>query len=353
MSGESLNNRSRAILGELVRAYLDTGEAVGSKTLSAKLGMRLSPASIRNVMAELEQRGFLYAPHTSAGRIPTEAGLRFFVHGLLEIGQLTTDEQERIARQCRARGQSYEQVFEDATTTLSGLSRCAGLVLAPKQEEPLKHIEFIALSPGQALVVMVLDGGIVENRIIDVPEGIPASALTEAGNYLNARLQGQTLAEARETIMAEIASHRASLDAMAATLVQQGLAVWSGETNQRALIVRGQSHLLQGVREAEDVERIRQLFELLETRGTFASLLDATQTAEGVQIFIGADNPLFRVSGCALIVAPFHNTREQVIGAIGVVGPARLNYSKVIPMVDYTARVISRLLGGQDPAIGA
>jgi heat-inducible transcriptional repressor len=343
---ETLNDRSREIFGALVRAYLDTGEAVGSKTLSARLGLNLSSATIRNVMADLERQGLLYAPHTSAGRLPTEAGLRFFVHGLLEVGQLTPDEMARIEAQSSASGKSYASVLEEAIAALSGLSRCAGLVLAPKQENPLRHIEFIHLGPGRALVVMVLDSGLVENRIIALPDGVPLSALLEAGNYLNARLSGRTLAEARMLIEAELTGDRASLDVLASRLVQTGLAVWSGDTApERSLIVRGQAHLLQDVREAGDIERIRRLFEALETKSTFISLLEAAQTAEGVQIFIGSDNALFDVSGCSLIVAPFHDTRARIIGAIGVIGPTRLNYSKVIPMVDYTARVMTRLIG--------
>ena len=347
---ETLNERSREIFGALVRAYLDTGEAVGSKTLSARLGLNLSSATIRNVMADLERQGLLYAAHTSAGRLPTEAGLRFFVHGLLEVGQLTPDEMAHIEAQSAATGKSYASVLEESIAALSGLSRCAGLVLAPKQDNPLKHIEFVHLGPGRALVVMVLEGGVVENRIIDLPEGVPLSALIEAGNYLNARLPGRTLGEARALIEAELSGDRANLDALASRLVQTGLAVWSGEAaTERSLIVRGQANLLQDVREAGDIERIRRLFEALETKSTFISLLEAAQAAEGVQIFIGSENDLFGVSGCSLIVAPFHDTRARIIGAIGVIGPTRLNYSKVIPMVDYTARVMTRLIGA--PAV--
>jgi heat-inducible transcriptional repressor len=340
-----LNDRSREIFGALVRAYLDTGEAVGSRTLSARLGLNLSSATIRNVMADLERQGLLYAPHTSAGRLPTEAGLRFFVHGLLEMGQLTHAEISHIETQCAAGGRTYTTVLEEATAALSGLSRCAGLVLAPKQETPLKHIEFVHLGAQRTLVVLVLEGGLVENRIIDLPEGIPPGVLIESANYLNARLAGRTLAEARSIIEAELATHRASLDDLATHLVQTGLAVWSGEAaTDRALIVRGQSHLLQDVREAGDVERIRRLFEMLETKSTFVTLLEAAQQAEGVQIFIGSDNPLFDVSGCSLVVAPFRDARAQIVGAIGVIGPTRINYSKVIPLVDYTARVMARLV---------
>lgn len=345
-----LNDRSREILGALVRAYLETGEAVGSKTLSSRLGLRLSAATIRNVMADLEQQGFLYAPHTSAGRLPTEAGLRFFVHGLLEVGQLTPDEMARIEAQTFTAGKTYDSVLAEAIAALSGLSRCAGLVLAPKQDKPLRHIEFVHLGPGRALVVMVLEGGLVENRIIELPDGVPLSALAEAGNYLNARLSGRTLAEAQMLIQAELSGDRASLDVLAAKLVQTGLAVWSGEAMpERSLIVRGQAHLLEDVREAGDIARIRRLFEALETKSTFVSLLEAAQHAEGIQIFIGSDNPLFDVSGCSLIVAPFHDTRARIIGAIGVIGPTRLNYSKIIPMVDYTARVMTRLIA---PPVG-
>lgn len=342
-----LNERSRAIFRELVEAYVETGAPVGSRTLSRRLSMSLSPATIRNIMADLEDAGLLYAPHTSAGRLPTEAGLRLFVNGLLEIGALGEEERARIDAECRAAGQSIEDILDRAVTMLSGLSRCAGLVLAPKTHRSLKHIEFVQLGPGRALVVLVTEGGVVENRIVEIPRGMPASALNEASNYLSDRLNGRTLDEAREEILAELEQHRSQLDEVSSRLVEAGLAVWSGGDQDTAasLIVRGQSHLLQDVKALEDLERVRALFETLETKEQLLRLLDLTNHAEGVQIFIGAESELFSLSGCSLVVAPYFNAREQIVGALGVVGPTRINYARIIPLVDYTAKVVGRLMG--------
>jgi len=339
-----LNERSREILRLVVDSYVETGEPVGSRTLSRRGSLELSPATIRNVLADLEDAGLLFAPHTSAGRLPTEAGLRLFVSGLLEVGGLSEEERQNIDGRLAAAGKSLSQALEEATTTLSGLSRCAGMVLAPKIERPLKHIEFVPLSPGRALVVMVTEDGLVENRLIELPPGTPAATLIAAGNYLNARLVGRTVEEARAAILAEIESRRAQLDELTGRLVAAGLASWAGgEAN--ALIVKGQARLLNDVTALGDLERLRTLFDMLETREAMVRLLDATREGEGVQIYIGADNPLFGVAGCSMIVAPYANSREQMVGAIGVIGPTRLNYARIIPLVDYTAKVIGRLLG--------
>jgi heat-inducible transcriptional repressor len=296
-------------------------------------------------MADLEEIGLLYAPHTSAGRLPTEAGLRLFVHGLLEIGNLAETERHNIESLCAARGKSLAQALEEATTALSGLSHCAGVVVVPKQERPLKHIEFVHLGPGRALVVLVTEDGLVENRVIEVPLGLPPSTLVSAGNYLNARLIGRTIEEARSEIEEDIGSHKAQLDELTTRVVATGLASWAGGDGESALIVRGQANLLEDVTALADLERLRTLFEMLETKETMLRLLDASKTAEGVQIFIGAESHLFGVAGCSLIIAPYQNSREQIIGAIGVIGPTRINYARIIPMVDYTAKVIGRLIG--------
>jgi heat-inducible transcriptional repressor len=342
----ALNERSRAIFRHIVDAYVETGEPIGSRTLSRRLGFHLSPATIRNVMADLEEAGLLYAPHTSAGRLPTDAGLRLFVDGLLEVGRMSQDERADLDARCIASGKSLPHVLEEATTALSGLSHCAGLVVAPKTERALKHVEFVQLAPGRALVVMVTEDGLVENRIIEIPLGIPVSALTSAGNFLSAKLVGYTLDEARGEIARELETNRAELDQTAQRLVEAGLASWSsGDTASRALIVRGQANLLDDVTAIEDLERIRRLFEVLETKETMMRLVDATGRGEGVQIFIGAANPLFGVAGCSMVVAPYLNSREQIVGAIGVIGPTRLNYARIIPLVDYTAKVIGRFIG--------
>jgi len=288
--------------------------------------------------------GLLYAPHTSAGRLPTEAGLRLFVDGLLEVGGLSEDERKSIEARCAAANKSVSQALEEATTMLAGLSRCAGLVVAPKTERPLRHLEFVPLSPGRALVVMVTEDGLVENRFIEIPLGIPPSVLVQASNYLNARLVGHTLEQAKAQLAADIESQRAQLDELTQKVVQAGLASWGGGENS-ALIVRGQAKLLNDVTALADLERLRTLFEMLETKDTMLRLLDSTREGEGVQIFIGADNALFGVAGCSMIVAPYANSREQVVGAIGVIGPTRINYARIIPLVDYTAKVVGRLLG--------
>jgi heat-inducible transcriptional repressor len=341
--GAELNKRSREILRLIVDAYVETGEPVGSRVISRRLGMNLSAATIRNVMADLEEIGLLRAPHVSAGRLPTEAGLRLFVHGLLQVGHLSDDEREKINGQASAAGRSLQEMLGEATAALSGLSGCTGLVLAPKTDRPLKHLEFVSLGPGRTLIVLVTEDGVVENRVIETPLGIPAASLVMASNYLSSRLIGRTIEEARAAVLAEIESAQTQLDGLTAKLVEAGLAIRSSGSGQ--LIVRGQSNLLEDVGDRADVARIRALFDALETRDTMLKLLEAANKAEGVQIFIGAENELFAHTGCSMIITPYMNSREQVVGAIGVIGPTRLNYARIIPMVDYTAKVIGRLLG--------
>jgi heat-inducible transcriptional repressor len=338
-----LNNRAREVLRLIVDAYVETGEPIGSRAISRALRMNLSPATIRNVMADLEEFGLLRAPHTSAGRLPTEAGLRLFVDGLLQVGHLTDSERETISGKAIAAGRSLPDMLGEAIAALSGLSGCTGLVLAPKTDRPLRHLEFVALGPSRALIVMVTEDGVVENRVIDTPMGIPASSLVMASNYLSTRLLGRTIEEARSGILEEIESAQSQLDFLTAKLVEAGLAIRSDGTGQ--LIVRGQSNLLDDVAGEADLARIRGLFDALETRDTMLKLLEAVNKAEGVQIYIGAENKLFTHTGCSMIVTPYMNSREQVVGAIGVIGPTRLNYARIIPMVDYTAKVIGQLLG--------
>jgi heat-inducible transcriptional repressor len=338
-----LNKRAREILRLIVDAYVETGEPVGSRAISRKLGMSLSPATIRNVMADLEEVGLLHAPHTSAGRLPTDAGLRLFVHGLLQVGHLSDDERNTINGRASAAGRSLPEMLGEATAVLSGLSGCTGLVIAPKTDQPLKHLEFVNLGPGRTLIVMVTEDGVVENRVIETPLGIPAASLVMASNYLSSRLIGRTIDEGRAAILAEIETAKTQLDALTAGLVEAGLAIRSIGTDQ--LIVRGQSNLLDDIGGRADVARIRALFEALETKDSMLKLLEAANRAEGVQIFIGSENDLFAHAGCSMIITPYMNSREQVVGAIGVIGPTRLNYARIIPLVDYTAKVISRLLG--------
>ncbi len=339
-----MNERSREIFRHIVEAYVETGEPIGSRTISRRLGLSLSPATIRNVMADLEEAGLLYAPHVSAGRLPTDVGMRLFVHGLMQVGDLGETDRASIEAQCARLGRSMSEVLDDVLGTLSGLAACAGLVVAPKSDRPLKHIEFVSLSPGRALVVMVTADGEVENRVLEVPLGTPPSTLVQASNYLNARIAGRTLSEAKAEVLREMEVQRSALDTLTARLVAEGLATWAGEGSGATLIVKGQARLLEDVTALEDLERIRTLFNALEAKEAMLRVLDAAAAAEGVQIFIGAENALFNHSGCSMIVAPYRDGRERVVGAIGVVGPTRLNYARIIPMVDYTAKLVGRLL---------
>lgn len=340
-----LPDRSALILREIVEAYVATGEPVGSRTLSRRLPVALSPATIRNVMADLEESGLIFAPHTSAGRLPTDRGLRLFVDGLLERGALSPEEEEAIAARCTAEGRSIEDMLAEASGLLAGLSHAAGLVLAPKSESPLRHVEFVALGPGRVLVVLVSEDGTVENRVIEAPQGLPPSTLVQASNYVNARLGGRTLDEVRRVIEEEIAAHRTELDALSSKVVEAGLATRSGGVSGGALIIRGQARLLADVTALAQLDAIRTLFERLEAKETLLQLLELAQQSDGVQIFIGAENRLFETAGVTMIVSPYRNTREKVVGAIGVIGPTRINYGRIIPAVDYTAKVIGRLLG--------
>jgi heat-inducible transcriptional repressor len=342
---QELNERSREIFRQIVDVYLETGEPIGSRTISKLLPVSLSPATIRNVMADLEDAGLLFSPHTSAGRVPTEVGLKLFVDGLLGIGSLSDEERRSITERCAGSSASIEGLLERATETLSGLTRCTGLVLAPKTEHPLKHIELVSLTPGRALVVLVTETGVVENRIIETPPGLPPSALVEASNFLSARLVGRTIVEARSEILAELEGHRAELGQLTSKLVESGLAIWAGGEPGGSLIVRGQAHLLEDVQAISDLEHIRSLFNALETKEILVKLLSMVDHADGVQIFIGSENALFNVAGCSMIVSPYRNGRERIIGAIGVIGPTRINYARIIPMVDYTAKLVGRLIG--------
>lgn len=346
----ALGERPREVFRHLVEAFLASGEPVGSRTLSQRLPLALSPASIRNVMADLESMGLLYAPHTSAGRAPTEKGLRLFVDGLLEIGELAPDERVAIEARMSGSGRAVEDVLTQATSLLSGLSNCAGLVVSSKQDSALKHIEFVGVAPGKALVVMVSEDGQVENRLIDTPLGLPPSALTEASNYLNARLRGRTLDAARAEVLQELDSERAELDQLTAKIVAEGLATLSSSgvtrnSEEKVLIVRGASHLLDTVEAQVDIERVRNLFEDIERKNELIRLLELAKDGDGVRIFIGSENRLFSLSGSSIVAAPYANAQGKVIGVIGVLGPTRLNYGRIIPMVDHTAKVVGRLLG--------
>jgi heat-inducible transcriptional repressor len=343
----ALNERSREIFRQIVESYLSTGEPVGSRNLSRLLPIALSPASVRNVMSDLEQLGLIYAPHTSAGRLPTELGLRFFVDALMQVGDLSEQDRRSIEAQVAGAGtsKSLEAVLTEASQMLSGLTRSAGVVLTAKTNVRLKHVEFVRLEPERALAVMVAEDGQVENRVLNIPAGLPMSSLTEAGNFLNARIRGKTLAELRGEIEKAVAEGQAELDQLTQKVIATGLASWSGGgSDERQLIVRGHANLLEDLHALEDLERVRSLFDALEAKRGVIDLLGRAERADGVRIFIGSENKLFSLSGSSTIIAPYRDSQGRIVGVIGVIGPTRLNYARVIPMVDYTARVVSRLL---------
>jgi len=347
---EDLNQRSRTIFRHIVDSYILTGEPVGSRTLSQKLHAPLSPASIRNVMADLEDSGLIFSPHKSAGRVPTNIGLRLFVDGMLEMGNLSQKERTDIRIECQESGQNVEELLTRATTMLSGLSQCASLVIAPKNDLPLKHIEFVYLNPGQALVVIVSEGDDVENRLIKIPIGLTPAALTRAGNYLNARLTGRTFAEAKSGIEEDLKQQQAELDSLTRLVVEQGLVVWAGKQTssdnhaRNNLIIRGQSRLLDNLEAINDLERIRRLFSDLESKRDLIELLESAREADGVRIFIGSENNLFSLSDSSVIASPYMDGKNNILGVIGVIGPTRIDYARIIPLVDYTAKIIGKIL---------
>ncbi len=349
----AMDSRTREVFSRLVDTYMRTGSPVGSRTLADKMGGRFSASTLRTVMADLESLGLLAAPHTSAGRLPTEHGLRLFVHGLMERDNLTTQERAEIANHFHKHSLtgstlSGEVALQQASEVLSELSRCAVLVAVPAAEDSaLRHVEFVRLSPSRVLMVLVTESGQVENRVLEVSPSLPASALVEAGNYISQRFFGRTFREATLEIGECIRRDRATLDGLTSQLVESGLAFWGGEQAMPSLLVSGHANLLSGVREAADVERIRALFAALERKESVLELLRLAGTADGVQIFIGAGSPLFGVAGCSVILAPWVQQGGKPVGALGVIGPVRLNYARIIPMVDYTAQVVRTLSGDE------
>ena len=343
-----LDARARDIFRRIVESYLREGEPVGSRNLSKMLPTSLSPASVRNVMSDLEALGLIYAPHVSAGRLPTEQGLRFFVDAFMDSGRLGDDERAMIEGRLGHDGghPETEQLLTEASQTLSRASNAAGLVLAAKRDGAMKHIEFVRLEDTKALAVLVWESGDVENRVIDLPAGMTASQLAQAANFLNHHARGQTLTDARDAIHADRRAVRAELDVLSADLVERGLAVWSGASDgqPRQLIVRGRANLIEGLADEEAIERTKMLLDDLERKDEIINVLDMAESGSGVRIFIGSENRLFSLSGSSLVVAPYRDSNRRVIGALGVLGPTRLNYARIVPVVDYTAQLVSRMI---------
>ena len=342
---QEMTDRSREVFRCLVEDYLKTGMPVGSRTISKKLEENVSPATVRNVMQDLEEFGLLDSPHVSAGRIPTHSGLRLFVDGLMEVGDVPEGEREKIKSSIDTENASVENLLENAGTILSGLTQGASVVMVPTKEAPISHVEFVSLSAEQVLVVLVLSDGTVENRLFRPPPGMTASSMREAANFLNAALEGKTIAEIQSAVGLHINLRRQEIDELSRTLIDQGIAQWSdATTGLERLIVRGQSNLLDEGSHHDDLERLRQLFDDLERKESLAQLLDLTRHGDGVRVFIGSENKLFSLSGSSLVVSPYMNADRKIIGAVGVIGPTRLNYGRVVPIVDFTAQMVGRMV---------
>lgn len=346
---DELNDRSREVFRKVVEGYLQSGEPVGSRTLTRTLEEKVSAATIRNVMQDLEFLGLLDSPHISAGRIPTQLGLRMFVDGLLEVRDLDQNDRQKIDATVSSNSQDVATILDRVGSALSGVTQGASLVLTPKHEAAIKHIEFLPVGGTQALVVLVFADGHVENRLFTPPPGQTPSSMREAANFLNALVEGKTLSDLRRTIKDDIARKRRELDSLAATLVEQGLAIWDDKAdNSGRLIVRGRSNLLADDTHAEELDRIRELFDDLERKRDIAEFLELTEQGDGVRIFIGSENKLFSLSGSSLVVSPYMNADRKIIGAVGVIGPTRLNYGRIVPIVDYTAQLVGKLLGDRN-----
>ena len=342
---DEMNNRSREVFRRVVEGYLESGDPVGSRTLTRAMSEKVSAAPIRNVMQDLEYLGLLGSPHVSAGRIPTQMGLRMFVDGLLEVGDLNMQDRQKIDETMGSNTQDVNGMLDRISTALSGVTRGASLVLAPKHEAPIKHVEFVGLGHDRALVVLVFGDGHVENRIFTPPVGQTPSSMREAANFLNALIEGKTLSDLQTAIRREIETRRQEIDGLAHALVESGIAVWAGEGDApERLIVRGRANLLHTDGGDAELDRIRNLFDDLERKKDIAEFLDLTQQGEGVRIFIGSENKLFSLSGSSLVVSPYMNADRKIIGAVGVIGPTRLNYGRIVPIVDYTAQLVGKVI---------
>lgn len=342
---DQLNHRSREVFRRVVESYLANGDPVGSRTLTRDFSEKISAATIRNVMQDLEYMGLLGSPHVSAGRVPTQEGLRMFVDGLLEIADLEERDRQTIDATVSRNSGDVAGALDRIGAALSGVTRGASLVLAPKHEAPIKHIEFVSLAHDRALVVLVFSDGHVENRIFTPPPGHTPSSMREAANFLNALIEGRTLSDLQTVIARQIAERRQEIDQLAHAMVESGLAVWDGEgESHERLIVRGQANLLESATQEHDLERIRILFEDLERKRDIAEFLERAEEGEGVRIFIGSENKLFSLSGSSLVVSPYMNADRKIIGAVGVIGPTRLNYGRIVPIVDYTAQLVGKLI---------
>ncbi len=339
-----LNDRSKLIFKKLVESYLKTGTPAGSETIMKMGGLNLSSASIRSILSNLQKEGLLFAPHRSAGRVPTDKGMRFFVDGLLEFGRISKTDKENIKQLCSSKGKSYEEALDVASKAISGLSNYAGIVIAPKFQKNLKHVEFIRLNESQIMLILAYENGEVENRIIDDGGKYNASLLIQASNYLTSKFNNKNITQIKKIIQNEIKNSQNELENISSKLIQQGIIETLPNSKNPYIFLHGQSNLLNDEIISKDLDQIRNLFDEIEKKSSFVDILETAGKAKGVQIFIGSKNFLFKHSGLSMIMAPYKNNDQEIIGAIGVVGPTRLNYSKIVPLVDYTSKIIGKVV---------
>ncbi len=337
----AMNIRSRQILEAIIEDYICTAEPIGSSAIRSRHGMSLSTATIRTVMADLEEMGFLASPHTSAGRIPTDKAYRFYVDSLLAVGAVDRSEKEEIRRRCCVGGRDVEGVFREISQMLSSVSHYMGIVAAPRFNANLfRQIDFICLGPRKVLAILVSQSGSVQNRIIEPKEDISADELLKMANYLNSILQGLTISAVRSRILEEMESEKIRYDnllANALKLSQQALDEGGAE-----LFIEGQANILD-FPEFADAQRLREIFRAMEQKSQLLALLDNCIKAPGVNIFIGSESRLNNMSGMSLITSTYVSGKNT-LGVLGVIGPTRMGYGKVIPIVDYTAKMLTRLL---------
>ena len=342
---EILDQRNTEIFSRLVESYLYSGSPVGSRAISRNLSTKISPATVRNVMQDLERLGLLESPHISAGRIPTLMGLRLFVDEFLEIGEIEPEDKKQFSRIGSTEDENLNNSLDRIGSLLSRLTQSASLVLMPKKESTIKHVQFLNLTNESALVVLVMADGTVENRVFSTPMGLTSSTLTEAANYVNSVLDGKSITEIKGLISKDILKQKSKLDELTTELVERGLAFWDkpGDQQER-LIVRGRSNLLENDEGTVDFEQVRHLFDDLERKKEISNILELIEEGQGVKIFIGSENKLFSLSGSTLVAAPYINSEGNIVGALGVIGPTRLNYGRIVPIVDYTAQLVGKLI---------
>ncbi|HRD67931.1 MAG TPA: heat-inducible transcriptional repressor HrcA [Candidatus Competibacter sp.] len=342
----ALNERTQHLLKALVERYIRDGQPVGSRTLARDAGLDLSPATVRNVMADLEELGYLHSPHTSAGRVPTARGYRLFIDALLHLRPLDGREVEMLRQRIDRPAQNGAELARTVSDLLSGFTRLAGVVMLPRRNVvTLRHVEFLSLSDNRVLAILVLNTQEVQNRIIQTRRPYSTAELQQAAHYLNEQFTGKDLQQVRESLLRELRETRDSLDRLMETVVEMAEQTFETEPAGEDYVVAGQTHLMQCA-DLSDLDKLRQLFEAFNHKRDLLHLFDQCLHAEGVQIFIGEESGFGALEGCSVVTAPY-TVEGQVLGVLGVIGPTRMAYDRVIPVVDVTARLLAAALNEQ------